>query len=100
MRKPILLLCLLLWGCGGGNTDKGNAKAGATGLAAAVVPNVRVITLAGLRHMIRDRNGKRLLMNVWATWCVPCQEELPDIEIGAVRCPPLSSMILMGGRLQ
>ena len=24
--------------------------------------------------------GKPVLLNVWATWCPPCREEMPDIE--------------------
>ncbi len=30
-------------------------------------------------QLIKQRNGKYLLLNVWATWCVPCIEEFPDL---------------------
>ena len=31
-------------------------------------------------HKILDENqGKILVVNVWATWCVPCVEEMPDL---------------------
>jgi len=26
-----------------------------------------------------ERGGKVLLLNVWATWCIPCKEEFPDL---------------------
>jgi thiol-disulfide isomerase/thioredoxin len=26
------------------------------------------------------RRGRRLLVNVWATWCVPCAREMPELE--------------------
>ncbi|MGB2869814.1 MAG: TlpA family protein disulfide reductase [Bacteroidota bacterium] len=31
------------------------------------------------RKLIKERNGKILLLNVWATWCAPCVEEFPDL---------------------
>ena len=33
----------------------------------------------GLDSLVNQRNGKFLLLNVWATWCVPCREEFPDL---------------------
>ena len=30
-------------------------------------------------QLITERNGKVLLLNVWATWCLPCKEEFPDL---------------------
>ncbi|MDZ7332290.1 MAG: TlpA family protein disulfide reductase [candidate division KSB1 bacterium] len=33
----------------------------------------------GLRKLLSQRNGKVLFLNVWATWCIPCREEFPDI---------------------
>ena len=32
-----------------------------------------------LQHLITQRNGKLLFLNVWATWCLPCREEFPDL---------------------
>lgn len=32
-----------------------------------------------LRHLILNRNGNVLFLNIWATWCKPCTEEFPDI---------------------
>jgi len=72
-------LLLLLAGCGGEKAGQDSQQAGAPGLATAAVPSVRAITLAGLQQMIRNRDGKRLVLNMWATWCVPCREEFPDL---------------------
>ncbi len=29
---------------------------------------------------VKDLKGQVLLLNTWATWCVPCREEMPDFE--------------------
>jgi thiol-disulfide isomerase/thioredoxin len=32
-----------------------------------------------LEKLITQREGKVLLLNIWASWCVPCREEFPDL---------------------
>ena len=34
----------------------------------------------GKRRTIADFPGKTLLVNLWATWCVPCREEMPALN--------------------
>ena len=29
---------------------------------------------------LADRAGKTVLLNLWATWCVPCREEMPALN--------------------
>ncbi len=38
------------------------------------------INKAKLSKIIKERNGKPLLINLWATWCVPCREEFPSLN--------------------
>ena len=37
------------------------------------------ITPAGVAKRIAERTDKLLLVNLWATWCGPCVEELPEL---------------------
>jgi thiol-disulfide isomerase/thioredoxin len=34
----------------------------------------------GNARTIRDWRGKVVLLNLWATWCWPCREEMPSLE--------------------
>lgn len=35
--------------------------------------------LNGKTHKLADYKGKWVLVNLWATWCPPCLEEIPDL---------------------
>jgi peroxiredoxin len=36
--------------------------------------------LDGTPAALADYRGKVILLNVWATWCVPCRAEMPSME--------------------
>lgn len=44
------------------------------------VPGYKLKTLEGKRISLRDYRGSPLLINFWATWCVPCRKEFPIIK--------------------
>ncbi len=31
--------------------------------------------------MLRDFQGNLILLNFWATWCAPCKEEMPSLDL-------------------
>ncbi len=49
----------------------------ATGYAEPV--DYRLPDLNGKEHSLADYRGKWVIVNYWATWCPPCQEEIPDL---------------------
>jgi thiol-disulfide isomerase/thioredoxin len=34
----------------------------------------------GKERTIKDWQGRVVLLNVWATWCIPCRKEMPSLE--------------------
>lgn len=44
------------------------------------LPDFTLDTLEGDRVSLRDYEGKIVLLNFWATWCVYCDEEMPDLQ--------------------
>lgn len=43
-------------------------------------PSLKVTTLDGKPYDLTTERGHWVIVNFWATWCVPCIKELPDIS--------------------
>ncbi len=43
-------------------------------------PDYSAISLAGDSVSLQELEGKVVLLNVWATWCHPCREEIPVLQ--------------------
>lgn len=48
--------------------------------AALEVPNLAFEDGAGRSRSLADFRGRHVLLNVWATWCTPCREEMPALS--------------------
>jgi thiol-disulfide isomerase/thioredoxin len=46
----------------------------------SLAPNFRLENLSGDKVQLRDLRGKTVMVNFWATWCIPCRMEMPLIE--------------------
>ena len=90
-----------VYGCGGlkRNASGDSACAGAVNLAHKISPlaqgEVAALTMAtaplrlpdlafddanGKPKKLSDWRGKTVLVNLWATWCVPCRKEMPALD--------------------
>ena len=76
LRAPAALAALalmLLAGCGAPRpAAKPAPEPGA-------IVEIQPATIAGIQHAVRAGGARVVLLNVWATWCVPCREEFPDL---------------------
>ena len=56
----------------------------------------------GQRRTLADFRGRYVLLNVWATWCVPCREEMPALarlqqKLGGPRFEVIALSVDSGG---
>ena len=62
--------------------DQAPAKAPTTTANAKfeAVPDVEFQTLAGKPFRLKELQGQVVLLNFWATYCIPCREEIPALN--------------------
>jgi thiol-disulfide isomerase/thioredoxin len=50
------------------------------GFAGQVMPAVELADPAGKKLALASLTGKPVLVNLWATWCIPCVTEMPLLD--------------------
>jgi peroxiredoxin len=73
MRVAVWLLAVSTVACGGSGEFRPLQIGDAAPAYAATTMQGDTITLRALR-------GQPVLLNVWATWCIPCRNEMPALQ--------------------
>ena len=71
-----------------------------TSQAGKPIPTAEVKNGDGQAAKLSDLKGKPLLVNFWATWCVPCIKELPTLDALAARDAGKLQVVLVNEDLE
>ena len=81
-RILLLILTFTFFTCSRENGPKSQIETKAESKPAAndfADIDVSLLTADSFKPLINKYHGKILFINLWATWCVPCKEEFPDL---------------------
>ncbi len=96
-RLAGLALVLGLVGCTGstGNTVAGQNFQAGDGTITVLDPDqrrmpgaLRGATIDGAQVDLADYRGKVVVLNVWGSWCAPCQKEAPALQAASEALAP------------
>ncbi len=53
-----------------------------------------ILDEAGAKRHLVDFAGRVILLNIWATWCPPCREEMPELDALAAQLGDVDFLVL------
>jgi peroxiredoxin len=77
MKRTLLPVAFLAVALGGVAALQISQRGPRTGYPA---PEFELPDLKGATHRLSDYRGKVVFVNLWATWCPPCREEMPGMQ--------------------
>lgn len=87
---PVLILLALAAGCSPGGRPASRPGGGFASRDTALVP----VTASRLRALAAEPGAGATVLNVWATWCLPCREEFPTLLAVARRHPDVRLLLV------
>src|SRR5262247_115565 len=87
LRLALLLATGVFAACAteGGTSAGGGSVSSSGNQVGAPVPALQVQSLSGKKIDVASYRGRVLLLDVWASWCGPCKQELPMLDAMAKR---------------
>ncbi len=59
-------------------------------------PDFTLTTFDGQKYRLSDMRGKVVVLNFWASWCKPCEQEAADLEAAWRFHQPRNDVIFLG----
>jgi len=59
-------------------------------------PDFTLTTFEGEEISIEDLKGKVVVVNFWASWCTPCEQEAADLENAWLQYKPRGDVVFLG----
>lgn len=67
-------------GAGSNALSRGQMAAFVFKKAPEPLPEFVFLDASGKERSLKDWRGKVVLLNLWATWCIPCRKEMPALD--------------------
>jgi cytochrome c biogenesis protein CcmG, thiol:disulfide interchange protein DsbE len=87
---PLLVGLLVVVALGLNRSQKGTAQVGEQ------APDFKVTTFDGEQISLESLRGKVVVLNFWASWCKPCEQEAAELQSSWQQNSPAGDVVFLG----